>query len=89
MVLLLNGIGCVDDPGGQPFNGVGAVRRSESGKANQVSPITPGVALTGSIEHLPQRGNDNVSGPFNLPGLRTSLDAPAGQLSSMTGGTHG
>ena len=46
--LLQNGVGCVDDPGGQPFNGVGAVRRSESGKANQVSPLTPGVAATGS-----------------------------------------
>ena len=46
--LLLNGIGCVDDPGGQPFNGVGLVRRSASGKANPVSPLIPGVALTGS-----------------------------------------
>ena len=46
--LLLNGIGCADDPGGQPFNGVGAVRRSASGKANQVSPLIPGVAATGS-----------------------------------------
>ena len=43
-----SGIGCADDPGGQPFNRVGAVRRSASGKANQVSPLTPEVAATGS-----------------------------------------
>ena len=46
--LLLNGLDCVDDPSGQPFNGVGAVRRSASGNANQVSPLIPGVAATGS-----------------------------------------
>ena len=46
--LLLNGIGCADDPGWRPLNRVDLVRRSASGKANPVSPLTSGVAATGS-----------------------------------------
>ena len=45
---LQSGIGCVDDPSGQPFNGVSVVRRSALGEAKPVSALIPGVALTGS-----------------------------------------